>query len=69
MKQREINLNQRQEELGRRKTELDNAQNRLTNQTQMLAKKEEELEHLQLQERAKLEELSGLSAEEAKQRF
>lgn len=69
LKQREINLNQRQEELGRRKTELDNAQNRLTNQTQMLAKKEEELEHLQLQERAKLEELSGLSAEEAKQRL
>lgn len=69
LKQREFNLNQRQEELGRRKTELDNAQNRLTNQTQMLAKKEEELEHLQLQERAKLEELSGLSAEEAKQRL
>lgn len=69
LKQREINLNQRQEELGRRKTELDNAQNRLTNQTQMLAKKEEELEHLQLQERAKLEELSGLSVEEAKQRL
>lgn len=69
LKQREINLNQRQEELGRRKAELDNVQNRLTNQTQILAKKEEELEHLQLQERAKLEELSGLSAEEAKQRL
>lgn len=69
LKQREIGLNQRQEELGRRKTELDNTQNRLNNQAQMLTHKEEELEKLQAQEREKLEELSGLSAEEAKKRL
>ncbi|MBR4937222.1 MAG: DUF3552 domain-containing protein, partial [Bacteroidaceae bacterium] len=69
LKQREIGLNQRQEELGRRKSELDNTQNRLNNQAQMLTHKEEELEKLQAQEREKLEELSGLSAEEAKKRL
>lgn len=69
LKQREIGLNQRQDELGRRKSELDNTQNRLNSQAQLLTKKEEELERMQLQEREKLEELSGLSAEEAKQRL
>ena len=69
LKQREIGLNQRQEELGRRKQELENHQNRLNTQQQHLARKEEELEKLQLKEREKLEELSGLSAEEAKKRL
>ena len=69
LKQRELGLNQRQDELGRRKQELDNTHNRLNNQQQALTKKEEELEKLQLKEREKLEELSGLSAEEAKKRL
>lgn len=69
LKQREIGLNQRQDELGRRKQELENTHNRLNNQQQALARKEEELEKLQLKEREKLEELSGLSAEEAKKRL
>lgn len=69
LKQREISLNQRQEELGRRKNELDNTQSRLQNQQQILDHKKEELERMQMQEREKLEELSGLSAEEAKERL
>ena len=69
LKQREMSLNQRQEELGRRKNELDNQQNRIDNEKKMLTIKHEELEKMQLQERAKLEELSGLSAEEAKARL
>ena len=69
LKQREMSLGQRQEELGRRKQELDNTQNRLTSQQQALLRKEEELEKLQLKEREKLEELSGLSADEAKKRL
>ena len=69
LKQREMSLNQRQEELGRRKNDLDNQQNRIDNEKKMLAIKHEELEKMQLQERAKLEELSGLSAEEAKTRL
>ena len=69
MKQREISLNQRQEELGRRKNDLDNQQVRIDNEKKLLQIKNEELEKMQLQERAKLEELSGLSAEEAKYRL
>ncbi|MBP3512129.1 MAG: ribonuclease Y [Prevotella sp.] len=69
LKQREISLNQRQEELGRRKNDLDNQQNRIDNEKKLLQIKNEELEKMQLQERAKLEELSGLSADEAKQRL
>ena len=69
LKQREIGLNQRQDDLSRKKQELENAHNKLNNQQQALSRKEEELEKLQLKEREKLEELSGLSADEAKKRL
>ena len=69
LKQREISLNQRQEELGRRKNELDNQQQRIENEKKLLSVKAEELEKMQLKEREKLEEVSGLSAEEAKNRL
>ena len=69
LKQREISLNQRQEELGRRKNELDNMQQRVDNEKKLLSVKAEELEKMQLKEREKLEEVSGLSAEEAKNRL
>lgn len=69
LKQREISLNQRQEELGRRKNELDNQQQRIDNEKKALSLKQEELDKMQLREREKLEELSGLSAEEAKNRL
>jgi ribonuclease Y len=69
LKQREISLNQRQEELGRRKNELDNQQQRIDNEKKALALKQDELDKMQQKEREKLEELSGLSAEEAKNRL
>lgn len=69
LKQREISLNQRQEELNRKKSELENEKKRLENQQQTLVKKEEELEQLQAQERIKLEAISGMSAEEARDRL
>ena len=69
LKQREISLNQRQEELGRRKNEIDNQQQRIDNEKKLLSVKQEELEKMQLKEREKLEELSGLSAEEARNRL
>ena len=69
LKQREISLNQRQDELGRRKNELDNQQQRIENEKKLLGVKAEELEKMQLKEREKLEEVSGLSAEEAKNRL
>ncbi len=69
LKQRELGINQRQEELGRRKQELDSIQGRLKTQEQLLARKEEELDKMQQREIEKLEELSGLSASEAKERL
>ena len=69
LKQREMSLNQRQEELGRRKNDLDNQQVRIENEKKLITIKQEELEKMKLKEREKLEELSGLSAEEAKQRL
>ena len=69
LKQREISLNQRQEDLGRRKTEIDQYQQRVDNEKKLLSVKQQELDKMQKQEQAKLEELSGLSAEEAKQRL
>ncbi len=69
LKQREISLNQRQEELGRRRQEIEQYQQRVENEKKLLAMKEEELEKMQLKEREKLEELSGLSADEARNRL
>ena len=66
IKQREQSLNQRSDELNRRKQEVENLEKGLDNQKKMLAIKEEELEKMQLQERERLEKISGLSAEEAK---
>ena len=69
LKQREISLNQRQEEMGRRKQEVEQQQQRIDNEKKLLQIKSEELDKMQLQEREKLEELSGLSADEAKSRL
>ena len=69
LKQREITLNQRQEELGRRKQEVDQEQLRIDNEIKLLGLKQQEVEKMQKQEQEKLEELSGLSAEEAKSRL
>ena len=66
LKQREMVINQRQEDVNRRKQELDSQQGRLKNQEQLLARKEEELGRMHEREIAKLEELSGISAEEAR---
>ena len=69
LKQREISLNQRHEDLGRRKQEVDQAQQRIDNEKKLLVIKQEEVEKMLIKEREKLEELSGLSAEEAKNRL
>ena len=69
IQQSEISLNQRQEELGRRKQEVEQCQQRIDNEKKLLALKQEELDKMQTKEREKLEELSGLSAEEAKNRL
>lgn len=69
LKQRELSLSQKQEELGRRRQEQEQEQNRIENEKKLLATKQQEVEKMHNQELAKLEELSGLSAEEAKARL
>ena len=67
LKQREININQRQNAITRRANEIEKTQANLEAQQQILQHKQEELERMQFQEREKLEAISGLSAEEAKE--
>ena len=69
LKQRELVLNQRQEEIQRKKVEAEAVKENLEAQLVIVDKKKEELEHMQRQEIEKLEAISGLSAEEAKERM
>ena len=73
LKQRELSLNQRQDELNRRKNEQEAERKRMEQQQSLLQKREEELsqrlENLINQERTQLEKISGLTAEEAKERL
>ena len=69
LKQREQQLNHRQEEIQRRRAETDAIKENLDAQLLMVERRKEELEHLQQQERVKLEAIGGLSAEQAKERL
>ena len=76
LKQREIVLNQKQEEVQRKRNEAEAIRENLEAQIAIVEQKKgewdqkkEELDKLQAQEREKLEALSGLSAEEAKERL
>ena len=69
LKQRELVLNQRQEEIQRKKVEAEAVKETVEAQLVIVDKKKEELEHMQRQEIEKLEAISGLSAEEAKERM
>ena len=76
LKQREMVLNQKQEEVQRKRNEAEAIKENLEAQIVIVDKKKEEwdqkkaeLEKLHAQEREKLEALSGLSAEEAKERL
>ena len=48
---------------------MEREQQRLENEKQLVAVKQQDLDKMQEQERAKLEEISGISAEEAKNRL
>ena len=67
LKQRELNLNQRQEDLQRKNSEVDAVKENLA--AQLVDKKKQDLEKLHQREIEHLETLSGLSAEEAKERL
>ena len=67
LKQRELSLNQRHEDLQRKKAENEKLQENLERQTKLVDQKKAELTKMQEQEIQKLEAISGLSAEEAKE--
>ena len=69
LRQKEMQLNQRQGDLQRKHQEADAVRENLEAQMNVIEGKKEELEKLQMQEREKLEVISGLSAEEAKGRL
>ena len=57
------------DKLNRKKGEIETDRKRLENQQQGLARREEELKELEAKEREKLEAISGLSADEARERL
>jgi ribonucrease Y len=69
LKQRELQINQRMEELQRKKNEATQAKENFDLQIEAVEKKKQEMEKLHKQEVERLEALSGLSAEEAKERL
>lgn len=68
-KQREIQLNQIQNDNSRKKKELETLKNNLENREQLLESKQSEVEHMHRQITDELERISGLSAEEAKEKL
>ena len=69
LKQRELSLNQRHEDIQRKKAENDSIKENLEAQMAVVEKKKTELDKMQALEKEKLEALSGLSAEEAKEKL
>ena len=69
LKQREMTLNQRQEELNKKNAEVEEVRGNLMSQQEFLDKKGAELERVHRQSVEKLETISGLSADEAKERL
>jgi ribonuclease Y len=69
LKQREISINQKYEEIQKKKNDLDAVRENLANQLELIEKKKNELDKVHKIEIERLEALSGLSAEEAKERL
>lgn len=69
LRQKEMQLNQRHEDLQRKHQENDLIKENLEAQMNVIDSRKEEFEKMQQQEREVLETLSGLSAEEAKNRL
>ena len=69
VKQREHQLNQQQSELARRKNELEGMKSSLDNRSLQLEAEAEEVKKMHLSVREELERISGLSADEAKEKL
>lgn len=68
-KQREIQLNQLQNENSRRKKELDTLKGNLDSREAVIESRQTEVDHLHRQIKDELERISGLSADEAKEKL
>lgn len=69
MKQRESQLNQQQSENARQRNELESLRQRLDAEEQVLEQRRDEVERLKRNAQDTLEHISGLSAEEAKEKL
>ena len=69
LKQKEMTINQKQEELQRKNNEMDVVKENLNSQLDLIEKKKQDLEKLHQKEIEHLETISGLSADEAKERL
>ena len=69
IKQREMQLGQMQAELQRKKSETDTLKSNLENQLVLIDAKKQELDKMQRNIQDTLEHVSGLSAEEAKEKL
>lgn len=69
IKQREMTLNQRQEELNKKNSDLDNSRKNLERLQEVFDRKNSELETVYRKTIEELEAVSGLSADEAKERL
>lgn len=66
VKQKEQSLNQRLENMNRKESELDNTRKNLEKQTEIVVKKQEEVEVLKNSHVQQLETIAGLSADDAR---
>ena len=69
LKQRELQLNQQNSEISRREKEVDAIRTNLKLQADLVSKKIDEYEKLRQQEIMKIENIAGMSAEEAKKQL
>ena len=69
LKQREMQINQQQQELHRKKSETDALKVNLDNQMNVLESRKKEVDKMEKSVRDTLEHVSGLSAEEAKEKL
>ncbi|MDR0769441.1 MAG: ribonuclease Y [Dysgonamonadaceae bacterium] len=69
LKQREMALNQRQEDLHKRRVEIDAIRENMESQRKIIEKKKQEIDNVHKMEIERLEIISGLSADEAKERL
>ncbi len=67
LKQKETAISQKFEEIQRKSKEVDTIRENLTSQMELVEKKSDELDKLHKQQVDKLESISGISAEEAKE--